>query len=84
MSGRTTGVLVKVENSLQGEWRSERWEGANKAQRAGAVVPRNPQKCSVYAQVAEWLMAADCKSAAPRSYEGSNPSLCTSKFSSTS
>ncbi len=22
-------------------------------------------------------MAADCKSAAPRSYEGSNPSLCT-------
>ena len=64
MSGRTIGVLVKVENSLQGEWRSERWEGANKAQRAGAVVPRNPQKCSVYAQVAEWLMAADCKSAA--------------------
>jgi hypothetical protein len=30
-----------------------------------------------WAQVAEWLMAADCKSAAPRSYEGSNPSLCT-------
>ena len=29
------------------------------------------------AQVAEWLMAADCKSAALRSYEGSNPSLCT-------
>ena len=32
------------------------------------------------AQVAEWLMAADCKSAAPRSYGGSNPPLCTSHF----
>jgi hypothetical protein len=30
-----------------------------------------------YAQVAEWLMAADCKSAAPWSYGGSNPPLCT-------
>ena len=30
------------------------------------------------AQVAEWLMAADCKSAALRSYGGSNPPLCTS------
>ena len=30
------------------------------------------------AQVAERLMAADCKSAAPRSYAGSNPALCTS------
>ena len=30
------------------------------------------------AQVAEWLMAADCKSAAPWSYGGSNPPLCTS------
>ncbi len=30
-----------------------------------------------YAQVAEWLMAADCKSAALRSYGGSNPPLCT-------
>ena len=29
-------------------------------------------------QVAEWLMAADCKSAAPWSYGGSNPPLCTS------
>ena len=29
------------------------------------------------AQVAEWLMAADCKSAALRSYGGSNPPLCT-------
>jgi hypothetical protein len=29
------------------------------------------------AQVAEWLMAADCKSAAPWSYGGSNPPLCT-------
>ena len=32
-------------------------------------------ECS--AQVAEWLMAADCKSAAPWSYGGSNPPLCT-------
>src|SRR2546423_15565094 len=30
------------------------------------------------AQVAEWLMAADCKSAALWSYGGSNPPLCTS------
>jgi copper oxidase (laccase) domain-containing protein len=30
-----------------------------------------------YAQVAEWLMAADCKSAALMSYGGSNPPLCT-------
>ena len=28
-------------------------------------------------QVAEWLMAADCKSAAPWSYGGSNPPLST-------
>ena len=32
-----------------------------------------------WAQVAEWLMAADCKSAAPWSYGGSNPPLCTIK-----
>ena len=32
------------------------------------------------AQVAEWLMAADCKSAALRSYGGSNPPLCTTIF----
>jgi hypothetical protein len=31
MSGRTTGVLVKVENSLYSEWQSEPREGANKA-----------------------------------------------------
>src|SRR5580698_3395343 len=31
----------------------------------------------VFAQVAERLMAADCKSAAPWSYGGSNPPLCT-------
>jgi hypothetical protein len=31
------------------------------------------------AQVAERLMAADCKSAAPWSYGGSNPPLCTIK-----
>jgi hypothetical protein len=30
-----------------------------------------------WAQVAEWLMAADCKSAALWSYGGSNPPLCT-------
>jgi hypothetical protein len=33
-----------------------------------------------WAQVAERLMAADCKSAAPWSYGGSNPPLCTSCF----
>src|ERR1700761_9281654 len=33
-----------------------------------------------WAQVAEWLMAADCKSAAPWSYGGSNPPLCTSSL----
>ncbi len=33
------------------------------------------------AQVGEWLKPADCKSAAPRGYEGSNPSLCTSDLS---
>jgi hypothetical protein len=32
-----------------------------------------------FAQVAERLMAADCKSAAPWSYGGSNPPLCTRK-----
>ena len=32
------------------------------------------------AQVAERLMAADCKSAAPWSYGGSNPPLCTMEF----
>src|ERR1700721_384780 len=32
------------------------------------------------AQVAEWLMAADCKSAAPWSYGGSNPPLCTRRL----
>ena len=30
-----------------------------------------------FAQVAEWLKAADCKSAALKSYGGSNPPLCT-------
>jgi hypothetical protein len=33
-----------------------------------------------WAQVAEWLMAADCKSAVLWDYEGSNPSLCTSRL----
>ena len=33
-----------------------------------------------WAQVAERLMAADCKSAAPWSYGGSNPPLCTRYF----
>ena len=32
------------------------------------------------AQVTEWLMVADCKSAALRSYGGSNPPLCTRIF----
>src|SRR5271168_3480909 len=38
---------------------------------------RNGGGCGRCAQVAEWLMAADCKSAALRSYGGSNPPLCT-------
>ena len=33
-----------------------------------------------WAQVAERLMAADCKSAAPWSYGGSNPPLCTTSL----
>ena len=33
----------------------------------------------IWAQVAERLMAADCKSAAPWSYGGSNPPLCTTR-----
>jgi hypothetical protein len=37
---------------------------------------RKPAVCDC-AQVAERLMAADCKSAAPWSYGGSNPPLCT-------
>ena len=44
-----------------------------KPQSGGARRP-NP---TGWAQVAEWLMAADCKSAAPWSYGGSNPPLCT-------
>ena len=32
-----------------------------------------------WAQVAERLMAADCKSATHSSYGGSNPPLCTTK-----
>ena len=32
------------------------------------------------AQVTEWLMVADCKSAALRRYGGSNPPLCTRLF----
>jgi hypothetical protein len=43
MSGRTIGVLVKVENSLQGEWRSERWEGASKA-KGGSGSTGKPSK----------------------------------------
>ena len=35
---------------------------------------RSPQ---IDGQVAEWLMAADCKSAGPRTYGGSNPPLST-------
>ena len=35
------------------------------------------EQARLNAQVAEWLMAADCKSAAPWSYGGSNPPLCT-------
>ena len=43
------------------------------AVRSGAGRTGSPRD----AQVAEWLMAADCKSAAPWSYGGSNPPLCT-------
>jgi hypothetical protein len=35
------------------------------------------EKARFNAQVTEWLMVADCKSAALRSYGGSNPPLCT-------
>jgi hypothetical protein len=38
----------------------------------------SPWRIRSWAQVAEWLMAADCKSAVLWDYEGSNPSLCTS------
>jgi hypothetical protein len=38
------------------------------------------QKARFNAQVTEWLMVADCKSAALRSYGGSNPPLCTRLF----
>src|ERR1700722_11900045 len=38
---------------------------------------RSLRGCLSCAQVAERLMAADCKSAAPWSYGGSNPPLCT-------
>src|SRR5215475_7308806 len=44
--------------------------------RAGAEGQRTKAQCN--AQVTEWLMVADCKSAALRSYGGSNPPLCTS------
>src|ERR1700759_4020111 len=39
-----------------------------------------PLAAGVCAQVAERLMAADCKSAAPWSYGGSNPPLCTRRL----
>ena len=45
--------------------------GAKDAPKVGHLVQGS------FAQVAEWLMAADCKSAAPWSYGGSNPPLCT-------
>jgi hypothetical protein len=43
-------------------------------------IPGGLWLCRANAQVAEWLMAADCKSAALRSYGGSNPPLCTMIF----
>ena len=41
---------------------------------------RTRNKARFNAQVTEWLMVADCKSAALRSYGGSNPPLCTRLF----
>jgi hypothetical protein len=48
----------------------------------GADAPKGEKARRVrrWAQVAEWLMAADCKSAVLWDYEGSNPSLCTSRL----
>src|SRR5579859_18166 len=54
-------------------WKSTPWDFVEV--RLGAFYPS--LRC---AQVAEWLMAADCKSAAPWSYGGSNPPLCTMEF----
>jgi hypothetical protein len=59
--------------------RRNKKESASSAAKAGllaAQVAREREKAAD-AQVAEWLMAADCKSAALRSYGGSNPPLCT-------
>jgi hypothetical protein len=42
-----------------------------------AWLEQESRKHGVSAQVGEWLKPADCKSAPPRRYEGSNPSLCT-------
>ena len=39
-----------------------------------------PSSALVFGQVAEWLMAADCKSADPWIYGGSNPPLSTSSM----
>jgi hypothetical protein len=50
---------------------------AGKRLRNGVVWTVAPRVFLSCAQVAERLMAADCKSAAPWSYGGSNPPLCT-------
>jgi hypothetical protein len=44
-----------------------------------AGFPETGRFWGVWAQVAERLMAADCKSATHSSYGGSNPPLCTMK-----
>jgi hypothetical protein len=43
-------------------------------------IQRTRKQARFNAQVTEWLMVADCKSAALRSYGGSNPPLCTRLF----
>src|SRR5476649_191467 len=57
------------------------------AKRCGALGAKSRASESAHAkrarfnaQVTEWLMVADCKSAALRSYGGSNPPLCTRLF----
>ena len=52
-------------------------KGQSRLGPAGAAERDNAAWLNENAQVTEWLMVADCKSAALRSYGGSNPPLCT-------
>ena len=64
--GRRAGMRpVECWCAEEGRWGSWKW------------APEQDFGWDVWAQVAERLMAADCKSAAPWSYGGSNPPLCT-------